>query len=184
MIKSLFTILITFLPCLNEDIVDREAYIDWGPAALRFSNKMFLYEFFAFDEAKFEKYWGKYNLGARELVFVDIKNQRLSVLDLTDTFRVVIETKISSGRNPKSTPCGEFKILKKKKSRPSHSYGGIMLYWNCLTADESIGIHGLENKFYEMNLGKPVSHGCIRVSNLIAKNLYLIAPVGTEVFIE
>ena len=118
------------------------------------------------------------------IVLISIKKQTLTVVDASDTSRVILATKISSGRIKKSTPKGKFQILRKRISRLSKKYGGVMTYWNCLTPDESIGIHGLKDRSYQRYLGKPVSHGCIRISKKIEKEFYALAPIGTEVLIE
>jgi lipoprotein-anchoring transpeptidase ErfK/SrfK len=59
-----------------------------------------------------------------------------------------------------------------------------MTYWNCLTPDEAIGIHGLQNDAYELYLGRRLSHGCIRIGKDIEQTFYYLVPVGTEVIIE
>ncbi|HLP86823.1 MAG TPA: L,D-transpeptidase [Candidatus Paceibacterota bacterium] len=159
-------------PMLNDKVV------------LQLNNRMFLQEFFRDDTLKVEKYLSLNSSGLQKVVIVSIPKQELIVLDFTDTFKIALQTKISSGRYKNSTPRGEFKISKKRLSRLSKAYGGTMTFWNCLTPDERIGIHGLKDKSYERNLGKPASHGCIRISSTIAPVFYTLAPVGTPVFIE
>lgn len=117
-------------------------------------------------------------------IFVNIKQQKLSYVEFIDTFRIAYETKISSGRWEKSTPRGDFKITKKRLLRNSKKYGGTMVNWLCISPDESVGIHALRNRSYERNLGKPVSHGCIRVSTIASQALYKIVPISTPVIIE
>ena len=151
---------------------------------LEIKNYIFLSDFFEQDAKKTQKYWHGIANGLEKMVFIDIKNQQLSVLEFADTFQVILQTKISSGKFKGSTPTGEFKILKKRLFRPSYRHGGVMTHWNCLTRDEAIGIHGLRDISYEKNLGRPASHGCIRISKSVEKIFYSLAPIGTKVLIE
>lgn len=146
-------------------------------------NERFLSTFFIGDSALVAL--GKESAArhAEQLVFVNIEDQLLSVLSLADTFRVVFSAQISSGRG-KSTPRGIFSVLKKRLSRPSRKYGGTMTYWNCLTADEAIGIHGLKDHSYLKYLGQPVSHGCIRIGKKDEKEFYYLVPLGTTVVVK
>lgn len=184
--RLIFITLFVFLPPFGKEVLtNRGASIDFGPIVLRSMNHRFLTDFFKEDTVKTERYLEKIkNDSLLMLVFIDIKNQELSILDFSDTFNVVLSTKISSGKTGYSTPCGEFKISKKRQSRLSKKYGGTMLYWNCLVPDESIAIHGLKDKWYEKKLGKPASHGCIRISNSVAQTFYDMVPIGTIVLIE
>lgn len=159
----------------NEVLANREA--------LKEQNYRFLNNFFQ-DTVKTKKCWQEIAGGLKKMVFVDITQQRLNVVDFADTFKLILSTKISSGRIKSSTPHGMFEILKKRLARPSKKHGGVMTFWNCLTPDEAIGIHGLRNRSYERNLGRPVSHGCIRISKRIEKYFYTIIPIGTKVLIE
>jgi len=175
--KSFFVILFVFITLLDKEVVVRRQEDN----ALKERNYRFLYDFFEEDTTKIN--WYYYKDSTNLAVFINLQNQKLSVVSFTDTFHVVLEAKISSGKHKGSTPKGEFKILKKRLSRASRKYGGVMTFWNCLTDDESIGIHGLKDKSYEKYLGKPASHGCIRVSTVDAITLYDV-PIGTKVLIE
>ena len=93
--------------------------------------------------------------------------------------------KVSSGKND-STPRGHFKIADKSLKAWSH-YGLWMPLWMGLN-DGKVGIHQLPywpNGYVEgeAHLGRPVSHGCIRLGKAEAKILYDWTPVGTGVFI-
>jgi hypothetical protein len=93
---------------------------------------------------------------------------------------------VSSGRAGMYTPLGHFKI-DGKALRPWSKYGLWMPYWMSLK-NGYFGIHELPEwpngtKEGEDHLGKPVSHGCIRLGVGPAKFLYDWAPIGTPVFI-
>ena len=186
--KRFFLVLLVFIATLldREVISQKDEFLVNGELNLKAKNFNFLLDFFKQDSAKTKNYWGaiKSGLMSAKIVFVNVQNQELNVLGVADTFRAILRTRISSGAQRGSTPKGEFEILKKKLRRPSYSYGGVMIFWNCLTSDEAFGIHGLKDKSYQKNLGQPVSHGCIRVSVAVAKNLYTLAPIGTKVIIE
>lgn len=93
--------------------------------------------------------------------------------------------KVSSGKRD-STPRGHFKISNKSPKAWSH-YGLWMPWWMGLN-DGKVGIHELPvwpNGYVEgeNHLGKPVSHGCVRLGKVNAKLMYDWTPVGTGVFI-
>jgi len=113
-------------------------------------------------------------------IIVDLKNQKLKYLlggvKLGDF-------SVSSGVG-NSTPRGEFKIINKNIKAWS-SYGLWMPYWMGL-GNGRFGIHELPvwpggRREGEDHLGKPASHGCIRLGIGSAKELYNWAEVGTKV---
>lgn len=94
------------------------------------------------------------------------------------------EFPVSSGLN-NSTPKGNYKILN-KNSKAWSSYGLWMPYWLGLGR---FGIHELPiwpggRREGEDHLGKPASHGCIRLGIGSAKKIYDWAEVGIEVKIN
>jgi len=95
------------------------------------------------------------------------------------------EFKISSGKSGMPTPKGNFKIDGKSLRAWSNYYGLWMPYWMSLK-NGYFGIHELPEwpngaKEGENHLGKPVSHGCIRLGVGPAKFLYNWAQIGTAV---
>jgi len=147
-------------------------------------NHQFLLDYFHQDSVKTQQYWEEIKGGMKMIVFISLDSQELNVLNLADTFRIVLTTPVSTGAEGRDTPKGVYKIWKKMLSRPSHKYGGVMTYWNCITRDESIGIHGLDNLWYEAKLGLKASHGCVRISKSIEQEFYYLVPVETKVVIE
>lgn len=92
---------------------------------------------------------------------------------------------VSSGVN-NSTPRGHYAVNNKHPKAWS-PYGLWMPYWMGLN-DGRIGIHELPvwpNGYVEGedHLGRPVSHGCIRMGKEPAEFLYNWTPVNTGVFI-
>ena len=93
---------------------------------------------------------------------------------------------ISSGARD-TTPRGNFKILNKQLKAWS-SYGLWMPYWMAFAGEGRYGIHELPiwpNGYREGedHLGKPVSHGCVRLGIGAAEFMYNWSDVGTPVFI-
>ena len=182
--KLLVVVFLSFFYPLDLEVITQQESMINDKVVLQFRNFIFLQEFFEGDTTEVQRYLSLTSSGLEKVVLVNIQKQELIVLDFTDTFKTVLQTKISSGLYKDSTPKGEFKISKKRISRESKKYGGTMTFWNCLTPDERIGIHALRDKSYERHLGKPVSHGCIRIGPTIAPTFYALAPIGTTVFIE
>lgn len=93
---------------------------------------------------------------------------------------------ISAGLPNMPTPKGHFKIETKHPNAWS-SYGLWMPYWMNFK-NGKYGIHQLpywSNGAVEgeESLGKPASHGCVRLGKEGAKAMYDFAEIGTEVFI-
>lgn len=83
---------------------------------------------------------------------------------------------ISSGKYSTPSPIGTFKII--KKSNWGEGFGGSWMGLNVPWG--KYGIHGTKEPF---NIGYPVSHGCIRLKNDDAKELYDILPYNTKIII-
>lgn len=95
------------------------------------------------------------------------------------------EFKISSGKPSMRTPKGNFKIDGKAPRARSKKYGLFMPYWMSLK-NGYFGIHELPEwpsgkKEGENHLGRPVSHGCVRLGVGPAEFLYNWTPLGTAV---
>ena len=104
---------------------------------------------------------------------VDLTNQKLYVLK--DNLRV-FKFLISSGQYLGSTPKGIFRIFsggKKVKTKPYEAT--LINYWNFAYSKQgnAIAIHALNYSSYEKKLGRPVSHGCVRVSRKDSGVLYI-----------
>lgn len=86
-----------------------------------------------------------------------------------------------------STPRGHFQIHNKSPKAWS-PYGLWMPNWMAITPDGKIGLHELPiwpNGYREgeNHLGKPVSHGCVRLGVDAAKFMYGWTEIGTPLFI-
>lgn len=96
----------------------------------------------------------------------------------------LIETPVSSGLY-NTTPRGEFTIQNKHPKAWS-SYGLWMPYWMAITPDGRYGLHELPvwpsgYREGEDHLGRPASHGCVRVGYDMAPVIYDLTDVGVKV---
>lgn len=95
---------------------------------------------------------------------------------------------VSTGKRGFKTPTGTFSVIYKNPKKWSTMYKLWMPYWMAFTP-RGHGIHELPywpNGYREgaNHLGKPVSHGCVRLGIGPAKKLYEWAEVGTRVIVQ
>lgn len=86
----------------------------------------------------------------------------------------------SDGGGP--TPLMETRIRNKHRSAYSKKYDVWMHYWNAITSDGRYGIHATYPNMYS-RLGRPDSHGCVRLHKTDAQEFYGAFPVGTPVYV-
>jgi len=96
--------------------------------------------------------------------------------------------KVSTGKRTMPTPTGVFKIRNKIPLAYSRRYRLYMPYWMAFTS-AGHGIHELPifrngRREGANHLGRPVSHGCVRLGVGDAKEVYAWAVVGTPVVIH
>lgn len=118
-------------------------------------------------------------------LLVDLSEQKL----FQELGGVVIATHVvSSGKASTPTPVGTYSILNKHQRAWSGSAKLWMPYWMAFRTD-GYGFHELPEwpggkKEGKAHLGTPVSHGCVRIGEGVAKMLYDWTPVGTKVVIQ
>lgn len=151
---------------------------------------IFLYNYFNTLSLKSEesekmvkKTWQEYQAGMRMVVFINLTTQTLDVIDMSGVFRIALADTVSTGMKAHPTPVGNWKICNKKVNFWSTTWKCNMTHWNGLIGVNSFGIHGLEGHSYEKQLGKAVSHGCIRMRKSNEKFFYDFVPIGTKVVI-
>jgi len=116
---------------------------------------------------------------------INLKAQKLTYLVGGQAWK---EFLVSTGKASMPTPKGNYKIVSKIKKAWSNTYKLWMPYWLGLS-NSRIGIHELPfwpSGYREgaNHLGKPVSHGCIRLGIGPAQYLYERVDKGTEVVIK
>ena len=117
---------------------------------------------------------------------IDLSEQKMR---LYENEIIIKETLISTGKPGMATPVGEFKIENKTKRAWSRMAGLWMPYFMLIEPKKGIGIHELPewpNGYKEGadHLGKPVSHGCIRLGVGPAEEIYNWVEAGTPVKIQ
>ncbi len=118
-------------------------------------------------------------------LFVSLKKQQLEMR----VNNIAIAAHPVSGGLPRTpTPVGTFKILQKHPRAWSNSAKLWMPYWMHFSG-RGHGFHELPEwpggrKEGENHLGRPASHGCVRLGIGAAKAVYDWSPVGTTVVIS
>ncbi len=111
---------------------------------------------------------------ARTRIVIDLAAQRASVWR---DDKVDMVTRISSGRQSHPTPTGNYIVTDKYRTWKSTLYHAKMPYFLRLSCGD-FGLHA-------GNLpGYPASHGCIRLPEDVARQLFATIPVGTLVEIR
>lgn len=108
-------------------------------------------------------------------IVLDLSDQRLLLYDSEK--KVIFSSRVSTGKAGYTTPTGEFVITDKHRSHRSTIYKVKMPYFQRLSCGQ-IGFHSGYCPDY------PASHGCIRMPNQAAKQLFVKAPAGTRVVIQ
>lgn len=117
---------------------------------------------------------------------IDLSAQRMHLIEGNNYHQTFI---ISSGKWDKPTPIGEFEVHNHVPTAFSRRYGLYMPFWMAITNDGGYGIHQLP--YWPggrvegiSHLGRPVSHGCIRLGPGDAEYVYNWAENGTKVVIH
>ena len=104
---------------------------------------------------------------------IDTKNR---ILKLFKNNSLIKQYPVAVGKPSTPTPLGNWKIT--KKGLWGAQFGGhfmqISVPWGIY------GIHGTDKPW---SIGQVVSHGCVRMFNKDAAELYNLVPIGTPVHI-
>jgi len=101
---------------------------------------------------------------AKVLIEVDLDTQQMTVTDQSGEPHV---WKISSGRSGFETPTGVFSVQRLDANHFSDEYDQSPMPYSIFFS-EGLAIHGT----YERGLGRPLSHGCVRLGIPHARMLY------------
>jgi lipoprotein-anchoring transpeptidase ErfK/SrfK len=110
---------------------------------------------------------------------INLRTQRLTAYVGS---KAVYSTLISSGKAPRYTATGRFKIYRKLKSQtmvgPGYRLPGVpnVMYF--------MGANAIHGAYWHNNFGHPMSHGCINVPVAKSGWLYAWAPIGTPVSVH
>lgn len=121
----------------------------------------------------------------KKKIVINLKQQKLSYYIGPKPLGTYL---VSTGAIGKTTPKGTFAV-KNKVPRAWSASAGLWMPWWMSFIGTKYGIHELPEwpngkKEGENHLGKPVSHGCIRLGVGPAKTLYDWADVGTQVVVQ
>ena len=122
----------------------------------------------------------------RVRIVVDVSAHQLT---LYRAGHVVLRSPAAIGKPSTPTPLGTFFVTQRfVVDPPTGAYGpralGISAFSNVLRTWQDggpIGIHGTDETF---SIGKPVSHGCVRLPNDLIIKLFAVTPLGTPVVIQ
>ncbi|WP_111561300.1 L,D-transpeptidase family protein [Rhizobium sp.] len=108
-------------------------------------------------------------------IFVSKSKQSLAVYDGTD---VIATSKISSGKSGHTTPSGIFSVIEKQTYHESNIYSGAPMPFMQRLTWSGIALHQ-SNSVPRY----PASHGCVRMPDAFAKQLYKMTEMGVPVII-
>lgn len=91
---------------------------------------------------------------------------------------LVAQSPVSSGKPGHETPTGIFSVLHKKKYHESNIYSNAPMPWMQRLTWTGIALH--EGKLP----GRPASHGCVRLPDGFAEELYSMTSAGAHVVIN
>ncbi len=101
---------------------------------------------------------------AKVEIHVDLDRQRMTVVKNNES---PIVWKISSGRDGYETPTGSFIVQRLDADHFSDEYDGAPMPY-AIFFSRGLAIHGT----YQRGLGRPASHGCVRLSVDHARQLF------------
>ncbi len=111
---------------------------------------------------------------AKVQINIDLAAQQLTA---TRKGGETVVWKISSGRPGYETPAGHYTVYRMEPDHKSDEYDQAPMPYSMFFSPRGLAIHGT----YERGLGRPASHGCVRLSVANAKKLYeWIAEDGGE----
>ena len=119
----------------------------------------------------------------RNRIAVRLGVRRIEVRRVTDG-RLLLSAVVAVGRQGAETPVGRDFYVASAFVPTDPFYGVFALETSAFSRltdwpdDGIVGIHGTNRP--EL-LGRAVSHGCVRVSNTVARRLARLAPLGTPV---
>ena len=109
------------------------------------------------------------------VLVVSLARQTMQVFRGTE---VVVNTRISSGRDGHRTPTGVYSILQKNRQHFSNLYGGAPMPFMQRITWSGIALHAGALPGY------PASHGCIRLPPAVAKDLFAMTAMGGRVIVS
>lgn len=116
--------------------------------------------------------------GRQAVVFIDRQ-----VVLFTDGGREANLAVVSTGMPGHATPTGEFSVRYRLRAPMSSIYMVRMPYWISIDSGGELGFHQAPGNRALSMLGRPVSHGCIRLGRMTAQWAYRWLTSGSKVLI-
>jgi len=111
---------------------------------------------------------------AKLVAKIDISQQRMKVYRGK---KMLYNWKVSTGRKGYRTPTGYYKVKKLRKGYRSRKYGNASMPY-AVFFKSAYAIHGTRSV---RRLGRPASHGCVRLHTANAKKFYtLVRKIGRK----
>ena len=116
-------------------------------------------------------------------IVVHVKTRRLEVRRIDDG-RVLLRALVAVGRPGAETPLGSDFFVQARAVPVDPFFGAFVLVtsaYSKLSDWPGGGLAGIHGTNQPNLLGEAVSHGCVRVSNGVARQLERLAPLGTVI---
>ena len=108
-------------------------------------------------------------------IVVSTSRQSLTVYDGD---KIVATSRVSTGKRGHATPTGIFSILEKRRTHASNIYSDAPMPFMQRLTWSGIALHGSNHV-----PGYPASHGCVRLPNAFARDLFKMTRGGLHVII-
>jgi lipoprotein-anchoring transpeptidase ErfK/SrfK len=108
-------------------------------------------------------------------VFVSLDKQHLTLYS-GDT--PIAHTKVSTGTASHPTPTGVFSVIQKDRWHRSNIYGNAPMFYMQRITWSGVAMH------QGHVTGQPASHGCIRLPEAFAKQLWVLTGMGARVIVS
>ena len=96
---------------------------------------------------------------------IDLASQNLEAVSPQGE---AVRWKISSGRRGYETPTGSYGVMRLEEDHHSDEYDQAPMPYAIFFSPRGLAIHGT----YERGLGRPLSHGCVRLAVANARQLF------------
>jgi L,D-transpeptidase catalytic domain len=112
--------------------------------------------------------------GVPVLAVVALSDQRVTIYDANGK---ILQSPVSTGQKGYETPAGIYSVVEKNREHYSNVYEGASMPFMQRLTWSGIALHA------GVLPGHPASHGCIRMPNAFAKELFELTKVGLRVVV-
>jgi hypothetical protein len=112
--------------------------------------------------------------GPPVMAIVSIKDQRVSLYDANGG---ALRARVSTGRTDYETPVGIYSVLEKQEEHYSNVYDDASMPFMQRITWSGLSLHG------GVLPGYPASHGCVRMPNDFAKQIFPLTKIGMRVIV-